>query len=242
MPLFHDLPLSPTQAAALETFTSEIKRLLNDNLLSLNLYGSILRKDFTVGRSDINVLIITRTLTIEHLRLVCDACSTARAIGVAPLFLTREDLETSADVFPVKFMGMQETHRLVYGEDILAGIQIQPTYLRLRCEQEIKNILLRLRTMYLRQNGRDLIPIMWSLSTALRETLRLALSLTPDGMLPREQVIARAAARFGFDAEPVSLVLDFRQRECDLTSEEADRLYGDLLEAVTIIARAVDRL
>ncbi|HNV71122.1 MAG TPA: hypothetical protein PKO06_15575, partial [Candidatus Ozemobacteraceae bacterium] len=146
------------------------------------------------------------------------------------------------DVFPIKFMGMQETHRVLFGEDILTRITIQPTHLRLRCEQEMKNILLRLRTLFLRQDGRDLIPIMWSLGTALRETLRLALSLTPDGLLPREEVIVRAAKRFGFDVEPVSLVLAFRERECDLTTEEAEKLYGDLMEAVTVMARAIDKL
>ena len=237
-----DLPISPGRLTALNRFSASLQQLLKDNLVSISLYGSILRSDFISGRSDLNLLVITRKLTLEDLKTVCDECSTAKSLGLSPFFMTREDLETSADVFPIKFMAMQERRRVVFGADVLADIRIQPTYVRLRCEQEIKNLLLRLRTSYLRQEGHDLIAIMWALGTSLRETLRLALSLTPDGLLEREEVIVRAAARFGFNAEPVLLVLAFRERECDLTTEEAERLYGELMEAVTIMARAIDKL
>jgi len=44
---------------------------------------------------------------------------------------------------------MKENHILLYGEDILSGLEIKGEHIRLFCEQQIKGKLIRIRQAYL---------------------------------------------------------------------------------------------
>jgi hypothetical protein len=52
------------------------------------------------------------------------------------------------DIFPVRFKEMQQSHLLIWGQDVLAGLEISDHYSKLRAVQEIKNLQLRLHRIY----------------------------------------------------------------------------------------------
>src|SRR5437667_194921 len=66
-----------------------------------------------------------------------------------PLFMTKEYVLHSTDVFPIEFTEIKERHRIIFGEDIFKDLDIPFKDMRLLCEQQIKGKLLHLRQAYL---------------------------------------------------------------------------------------------
>ena len=88
--------------------------------------------------------------TISCLDKISEALiSTKRARQIQLLTLTTSDLNTSTDVFPIKFLDMQQDYEVLSGDDVVKGLEVGRDNLRFRCEQEIKNLMLRLRAMYM---------------------------------------------------------------------------------------------
>ena len=142
-------PLGDEEQAALRAFCEALQDALDDNLRSVTLYGSAARDDFLPRKSDINLLVVLERIDVAILKGILDPVAIGRRWGIAPFLITEKNLRASTDVFPVKFLSMQESYRVLLGIDILGGLTIRREHLRLRCEQEFKNILLRLRRHYL---------------------------------------------------------------------------------------------
>ncbi|MCP4664105.1 MAG: hypothetical protein GY856_52645 [bacterium] len=124
-----------------------------DNVQSITLYGSAMRKDYRPGRSNVNLLVVLGKIDVAILRSVLDHVVKGRRYGIAPFFITETNLRSSTDVFPVKFLAIQESYCVLWGRDILRELEISRAHLRLRCEQEVKNLLLRLRRHFLMSGG-----------------------------------------------------------------------------------------
>jgi hypothetical protein len=114
------------------------------------IYGSAAGQNYVPKRSDINSVIILDEITFFHLNRALKAIARgARQRIPAPLFLTRDHIVSSLDVFPVEFLDIKENHVLVFGEDLFAGLTIAGDHLKLFCEHEIKGKLIRVRQAYL---------------------------------------------------------------------------------------------
>ena len=61
---------------------------------------------------------------------------------------TEDQLRCLMDISPVRFKEMQQSHPFIWGQDVLAGLEISDHYLKLRAIQEIKNLQLRLHRIY----------------------------------------------------------------------------------------------
>lgn len=130
-------------------FESFIK-LHNDNVVSVFVYGSATGGNYIPGISDINTCVVLKTLDFQALKK--SLLLVSKGIGkkiVAPLLLTKHYIETSLDVFPIEFLEMLENHIVIYGEDLLSGMEIKGQNIRFICEQQIKGKLIRIRQAYL---------------------------------------------------------------------------------------------
>ena len=122
----------------------------NEQLTSVFIYGSATGKNYNPKTSDINSVFIFKGLAFasltDSLKTVSKGISKKIA---APLFLTKEHIETSLDVFPIEFLDMKENHILLYGTDFLSPLKIKEEHIRLFCDQQIKGKLIRIRQAYL---------------------------------------------------------------------------------------------
>jgi len=98
------------------------------------------------------VLIVIEHADLDTLRKGVDVIHKAReACKVTPFFLTPEDIDTSRDVFPIKFYDMLDAYEVVFGHDLLHGMEIDDANLRLELEQEMKILMLELRQFYMQR-------------------------------------------------------------------------------------------
>ena len=134
----------------LERFCSQLQEALGEQLVSVILYGGLAKGEYAASSGDVNLMVVVNEVTVEALdKAISPVQQGMRDFGLAVMLLSEDNLRRSTDVFPIKFLDMQQHHRVVWGKDVLADLLIAKDHLRLRCEQEIKNLLLRLRQFYL---------------------------------------------------------------------------------------------
>jgi len=150
-----------------ENYTNDWKTAFGQELQSIILYGSAARGEYMPGVSDINFLVMLSSEGIASLRKAIELTGKWRSQNVAvPLVLSKIYIETSLDTFPIEFLSMQRHHKVIFGEDVFAGLNISKSNLRMQLEREVKGKLLHLRENFLAEAGdRD------SLLKLLRHTL-----------------------------------------------------------------------
>jgi len=138
-----------------EELTEKLKEEQGDNLLSVILYGSAVRGDGTRYYSDVNILIVlkdTRFPLVKSLSSVFRRW--AKGGHPFPLLFSEKSLRDSADVFPIEFMDIQESHRCLYGEDPFINLTVSKENLRHQIEFELRGKYLLLRQKYFEAGGK----------------------------------------------------------------------------------------
>jgi len=131
-------------------YLNAISDIHGDNIISVYIYGSAAGENYIPKASDINSVFVFKDLKFSIFKSSLNVVSSGIFKKIAaPLFLTKAYINSSLDVFPIEFLDMKENHILLYGEDILCGLEIKGEHIRLFCEQQIKGKLIRIRQAYL---------------------------------------------------------------------------------------------
>lgn len=188
------------------TLARNLADRLADRLRSVLLYGSVARGEAVEGVSDINVLVLLDDIDARALEQCAPiARRWAEAGNTVPLLMAWDEWQRAADVFAIEMADMRDAHRVLHGDDPLAGLSIDSAELRLQAERELRGKLVQLREGMLlaaerpEEVGRLLLAALPSFTTYLRTALRLnghdVPARTPD-------VVRASAALVGGDAEP----------------------------------------
>jgi hypothetical protein len=118
------------------------------------MYGSAVTHEYHPNRSDINTAIVLDSYGMQDLGKSVPVVKKWRKKNVStPFFLTKDYIATSLDSYPVEFIDMRSGYKVLYGEDVLARLDIRKEDLRLQCERELKSIALHLRREYVSTGG-----------------------------------------------------------------------------------------
>lgn len=229
----------------LKRFCEQMQTALGENLLNLVVYGPLVEEELAPDRRVVNMLVVLKEISLESLDQASQPVQEAnRTFELAVLILSKDELYESTDVFPIKFLNMQRHHRVLFGEDVLTDLTISRKHLRLRCEQELKNLMLRLHRFYLDRNPypehveRTLTRAISALVQSLGVLVELKLGTVP---ATREEVIAKAA-EIGLDAEPLKKCLALDRGTLRLNPQEMRTLYGSFMQTVHHAATLADQL
>lgn len=230
----------------LDRLCQGLREALGDQLVSVILYGGLAKGEYAQPNSNVNVMIVVKEASVEVMdRALPPVQAGMRDLRLAVMFLSEGDLRRSADVFPTKYLDMQRFHRVLWGRDVLANLPIATDHLRLRCAQEIKNLLLRLRQFYL-QRAQYPELIEGTLTRAISSFLHsLSVLLTLKGVqVPAgKAAIAEAAAReLGLDGGALRDLLALKAGEIKPDGAAVKRLYNAFMVTVQRAADIVDGL
>ncbi len=135
--------------AIIAKVTEQIRHSFGAELVAIVLYGSAAGDDFVAGRSNVNLVIVVERLTFNHLKPLHQLLPKWHKLGVAtPLLLDRDALRRARDVFPMEFCDIKAQHRVLFGEEVFARLEIDRRYLRYQSEYEARSKLMRLRALY----------------------------------------------------------------------------------------------
>jgi predicted nucleotidyltransferase len=229
---------------ALKNLVERLHDAARENLESITLYGSAARGDFHEAHSDLNVLCILRSLRAAQLARVSGVVKwwTTVQQQTAPLFFSAEELRQSADVFAIEILDMQESHRVLYGTDVVAGINVPMNLHRVQVEHELRTLLLKLRQHLLRdeENQQELGAILAksfsSALTLLRHTLIAFQERPPAGA---SELFARIAALTGASESAFESVGRLREAK-SLDKDAVLPAYDGYLAALEKVIMALD--
>lgn len=232
--------IPPAVSSALDALGRELRADASDNLLGLILYGGLARGRYVEGSSDINIVVYLRDASGTSISAIASRLHEAwRTHRVDPFIITPKDVARLTVVFPTKMLDIQRRHVVLLGEDPFEGLTVDHEHIRLRAEQELRNLLLRLRHRFARvrddqlslaQAAADAAP---TLAVNLRALLLLQGKVS-DEFQPTLKIFELAATTFHLDAEALAATKHVHQGRDDARVDAA--LFGRLLATIELAA------
>lgn len=231
---------------SLRNFSREVRDLYGDDVLSIILYGSAVGPDYIPEVSDLNLLVILKEVGPEQLGKALRYVKQWRKNRINPLFLDPRYIESSLDAFPIEFLEMKERHRLLWGEDLLADLEVPQENLRLQCEQELKGKWLKLRQVYLETEGnpKRVKKLMTASLRPFGVVLSALLRLKGFEVPPQEflEVVTQVEEAFNLELGAFREVYQLKQGFRSPDRAELNTLFAQYLTEVRRLAQAADAL
>jgi predicted nucleotidyltransferase len=228
--------------AKLTELVKRLKEFAATNLECVILFGSSARGDFREGHSDLNVVCILRSLSVEELGRLSPVvkwwCVDQKE--PAPLFFTKEELKGAADVFAIEILDMKSGKRVLYGADVVSDIEVPMNLHRVQIERDMRTTLVKLRQHYLRAPGdsKELVPVLRKSFSGVLTLLRhVVIAFGEEPPVAAHDIVTRAAALTGASMAAFDPLL--KLRETGEFHGEIVPVYGAYLKA---LEKTVDAL
>jgi predicted nucleotidyltransferase len=231
--------------AKLAELVSRLKEAAGKNLESVVLYGSAASGAYRPGTSDLNVLCTLVTMDVHELQLLAPVVLwwTREEKEPTPLFFLTEELQRSTDVFPIESLDLKRAHRVLFGTDTVANLEIPMNLHRVQVERDLRLLLLRLRQHVLHAGKNEI-----EYTTILKKTASGTLTLLRHTLLafgeepPSEAsgIFERVAEVTGADAGAFQAAYDFHEGRG--LAEDSFVVYDHYIHALEKVVIAMDRL
>ena len=230
----------------LDQLVEKLRKAFGPDLVSVILYGSAATGDHDEKFSDYNVLCVLNAITPVQLAASENIFRWWREQGnPSPLLLTGEEVQRSTDCFAMEFHDIQEHRRILYGADVIAGLDIDRSFYRAQVERELRAKLLRLRQ---KASGilsdKDVLRRLLADSTSTFCILFRHALILHDGDAParKREIVERARERFGIDPAPFQALLDMREERVKAKDINPERMLAAYMAEVGKVIDAVDQL
>ncbi len=227
-------------------FVSRLRTAAGANLESVILFGSAVAGDFHPEFSNVNLFCVIRDSSFGALRALAPAVKWWDAQKQAPpLFMTRDEIERSTDVFTIELIDMQQHHRVLFGEDVLRGLSIPASLHRVQVEYELREKLTLLRQHLLLASDNNsrmwelLLRSVSSFATLFRHALIVLGQNAPGG---KREAVQALSKHIGIDASGILQVLDVRERKSDRKKFDVEDVFSRYLAALEQVTAAVDKM
>jgi hypothetical protein len=217
-----------------------------ENIESVILFGSAAAGDFHAEFSNVNLFCVLRDSSFAALLALAPAAKWWDSQKQPPpLFMTREEIERSADVFTIELLDMQMHHRVLYGDDVVQNLSIPANLHRVQVEYELREKLALLRQHLALAAGNDsrlwelLLRSVSSFATLFRHAL---IVLNHDAPVRKREAVEALAKQIGFDASALLQVLDVRERKANRKQIKVADLFSRYLAALEHATAAVDKM
>jgi len=234
-------------SAKLEKLIDDLRKAHGDNLAAIVLYGSAASSDHTTPRSDHNLLIALERITPDDLRAAHDALREWNKRGQpTPVYFTVGELQDAADVFPIEFLQMEKSRKVLFGRDPFEFVQISQANLRHQTEYELRTGLLRLRRLYIPASSaaEKLANLMIDSLASFAALFRAVLILNgQEAPVAKQESVAAIVRLLNLDATPFERILKLHTgNSSELSDTEANSLFGSYMGEIEKVIEAVDRI
>jgi predicted nucleotidyltransferase len=229
--------------AAIHDLVESLIGALGPRLETVVLYGSKARGDWHKGSSDHNIAVVVTSLDAATLEaLTTPLLQWIKTHEPPPRLLTRALIAASLDVFPIEYLDLRTHHVVLHGTDPFAGLEVRTEALRLQCEREMREKLMRLQEGYVvaHRRRRLLRALLLDSYTSFAALFRGCLTLwgeTPPAAAA--EVAAAFCARAGCDPAPFR-ALDLLRRGADGAPRDLRTLFSGYYDALNRAAEAID--
>jgi len=185
--------LPETVEQLLTDLVEAARQCFRDDLRSIVLFGSAAE-----GRlrptSDLNLLLVLTRFEKDRVDLFREPLRVAHVAGrAAAMFVLESELAAAADAFAVKFDDIGRRRRVLYGEDVIAGLATAREARKERLCQALLNLSLRLRERYAATSLREerLVIVIAEAAGPLRSAAATLLELEGQGVGSPKEALER---------------------------------------------------
>jgi hypothetical protein len=236
--------LNPSLLDKISPFFHGILQNSAPRIHSLYLAGSVLTEDYLEKISDINSIVMLKEMDFTFLDTLVPLGKRYRRQGLAvPLVMDTEYLQRSVGVFPIEFLSFKLVHHTLYGEDLLAGLEINRQELKYQCDRELKGRIIWLQKHYVSSMGDRkalaayIVSHMDGYLPILRGILHLLGQEPPQGL---ERVLDLISASAGIDTRVFARIYAIKKNQAKPTKEEVSTLFAGIYEATQRLLEVVD--
>lgn len=214
------------------------------NLKSIVLYGSAAG----VGKIDKDrpkkVLVVLDRIAPPDLKAAHSVAEWWRTEGnPVPVYFTSEEVADSSDVFPIEFIDMSQTRRVLYGKDPFDGLDISTQNLRHQLEYELRGKLLRLRRLYIpaSRNANELARLMAGSLDNFAVLFRHVIAMRgKEAPFNKRESVIKLSDELGLDKKVFERIFEYAGDEQVWLEWETNEVFGKYLEQIERVVEAVD--
>jgi hypothetical protein len=229
----------------LDEFVKRTRETAGPNIESIVLFGSAVSGDFHPGHSNLNLFCVLRDSSFTALQALAPVAKWwDRQKQPPPLCMTQLELERSTDVFTIELLDMQQHHRVLFGEDVVQGLQIPMDLHRVQVEYELREklILLRQQLLLSSENTSQLWTLLLRSAPSFATLFRHALiALGSPAQSGRREAIHSLSKQVGFDPSALNHILDVREQKTGPRKLDVNDLFTRYLAAIEKVTAAVDK-
>lgn len=229
----------------LHDLVRKLEDAFSGRLISVILYGSGATGDVDANFSDLNILCVLKQITPRELMESEPIMHWWRGLGQpSPLLMSEEEANNSADSFPIEFRDMLDHRKILYGMDVIAGIEVDPKFYRAQLEHELRAKLFRLRQQaagVLSDPSALMRLCLDSVSTFCVLGRHALLAAGIEAKTERRALVAQFAPVMNLDLRPFETLLDIRAGKKDRVPADPMELFTAYLENIRKMVEFVDK-
>ena len=224
----------------LQHLKEKLQRAAGANLKAIVLYGSAVTGEYRKQHSDLNVLCVLERTGPAELEALHETVAWWKRKGFQPpQVFTPEELRASADIFAIELLDMKANHKMMYGEDFFAMLDVPTNLHKLQVERELRTNVVRLRQGILSVPPKDrvVVGLMDASVSAFVTLFRHALLAFGDPVPASKREVVESVARL-VGSSPIAflMILDVREgkrKASDVDAQETLRGFVELVERMT---------
>lgn len=225
-------------------FVRRLREAAGSNLECVILYGSAVTGEYDPEFSDINLLCILCDASLPALEALAPAVKWwNKQRHPAPLILARQELQRSAEVFAIEFTDIKAQHRVLYGDNPIASLEISAHMRQAQLEYEMREklVLLRQELLFVAGDHERTWELLRRSLPAFATLCRHALIAKGDNVSStKRESIQALASSVVFDGSALLEVLDVREHKRVPEKTATRGLAARYLAAVEQMAAAMD--
>jgi len=226
------------------TVVDNLKSKLGDELKSIVLSGGLVKNKLIKETDRVQLMIVVNEVNIALLDLTSESLTDKRAKQINATVLTESDLKSSTDVFPIRFLDMQQDYEVLHGEDVVKNLSISRDNLRLRCEQELKNLLLKQRRSYLaiREDSKAMEAMLLRGYYTFMQSGDALAELITGNVYRNDDEVLKAIGEIGLDVDLMKRISALRSGETLGDAVTVKQTVGEFMAMIEKAARMADKL
>jgi hypothetical protein len=220
-----------------ESLRDALVNALGENLVSIVRY----RK----AETKVHVLVVARQLVDADWRSIADAFEKLKGrANVEPVLLTEQAWRSSTDIFPILIREINKGYEVVHGQDIMSGMSIERAHLRLRCEQELRSLQIRMQSICLMHfaSPHRLRQAIVQDFKSFEELLEVAVELSDESEVSSDEQLRYICEEFELELNLLQSASEFAEGTGVFDEETFGAAYIELMSAVRMTANLVDQL
>ena len=186
-------------AQGLSTFLDAARGVFGDRLKAAVLYGSGAEGRLRPS-SDVNLLLVLTSFDASQAAALRGPFAVARAaIRLEAMFLLEAEVTPAIESFGQKFSDIVRRHRVLYGADPFAGVQVPRPAVIFRLKQVLLNLAVRLRAEYVERGATPerIAALIADSAGPLRSCAATLRELEGQPAVPPKEALAEFAAGLG---------------------------------------------